>query len=135
MLGFDILDWAKEGALGNLDQVAEEQGWANIVPEALQQFSKHDGHWIAAPVNVHSTNWVWINKAALDKAGGAAPTSWEELVAHADTAGQSRLHRLERLQQPRKLAQCHGSDAGGGHSGRKSHTSTRAVSAVMTRNG
>src|SRR5690606_23811051 len=27
MLGFDILDWAAEGALGNLDEVAEAEGW------------------------------------------------------------------------------------------------------------
>ncbi|OHV78351.1 ABC transporter substrate-binding protein [Ensifer sp. LCM 4579] len=84
MLGFDILDWAKEGALGNLDEVANKEGWDKVIPTALQKFSKYDGHWIAAPVNVHSTNWVWINKAALDKAGGKEPTTWEELVALLD---------------------------------------------------
>lgn len=84
MLGFDILDWAKEGALGNLDEVAAKEGWDNVIPTALQQFSKYDGHWIAAPVNVHSTNWMWINKAALDKAGGKEPQNWEELVALLD---------------------------------------------------
>nr|WP_104665396.1 ABC transporter substrate-binding protein [Ensifer adhaerens] len=84
MLGFDILDWAKEGALGNLDETAAKEGWDKVVPTALQQFSKYDGHWIAAPVNVHSTNWVWINKAALDKAGGKEPTNWDELIALLD---------------------------------------------------
>ena len=84
MLGFDILDWAKEGALGNLDDVANKEGWDKVIPKALQQFSKYDGHWVAAPVNVHSTNWLWINKAALDKAGGKAPESWDELVAMLD---------------------------------------------------
>ncbi|MDI7861699.1 ABC transporter substrate-binding protein [Rhizobiaceae bacterium n13] len=84
MLGFDIIDWAKEGALGNLDEVASKEGWDKVVPTALQQFSKYDGHWIAAPVNVHSTNWMWINKAALDKAGGKEPQNWEELVALLD---------------------------------------------------
>ncbi|CAN7383270.1 ABC transporter substrate-binding protein [Pararhizobium sp. LjRoot238] len=84
MLGFDILDWAKEGALGNLDEVAAQESWDKVVPTALQQFSKYDGHWIAAPVNVHSTNWVWINKAALDKAGGKEPQNWDELIALLD---------------------------------------------------
>nr|WP_234782236.1 ABC transporter substrate-binding protein [Sinorhizobium americanum] len=84
MLGFDILDWAKEGALGNLDDIAAKEGWDKVVPTALQQFSKYDGHWIAAPVNVHSTNWVWINKAALDKAGGKEPANWDELIALLD---------------------------------------------------
>lgn len=84
MLGFDILDWAKEGALGNLDEVAGKEGWDKVIPTALQQFSKYDGHWIAAPVNVHSTNWMWINKAALDKAGGKEPQNWDELIALLD---------------------------------------------------
>ncbi|PYE32182.1 carbohydrate ABC transporter substrate-binding protein (CUT1 family) [Rhizobium sp. PP-F2F-G38] len=84
MLGFDILDWAKEGSLGNLDAVAAKENWDNVIPKALQKFSKYDGHWIAAPVNLHSTNWMWINKAALDKAGGKEPQSWEELIALLD---------------------------------------------------
>jgi glucose/mannose transport system substrate-binding protein len=81
MLGFDILDWAAQGALGNLNDVASVQGWDAVVPTALQQFSKYEGNWIAAPVNVHSTNWLWINKAALDAAGGKEPATWEEFVA------------------------------------------------------
>ena len=84
MLGYDIQDWAKQGALGNLDPVANKEGWDNVIPPALQKFAKYDGHWIAAPVNVHSTNWVWINKAALDAAGGKAPTTWDELVQVLD---------------------------------------------------
>ncbi len=84
MLGFDISDWANEGALGNLNAVASEENWDSVVPTALQAFAKHDGNWISAPVNVHSTNWVWISKSALDAAGGKAPTTWEELVAVMD---------------------------------------------------
>ncbi|KAB2951896.1 MAG: carbohydrate ABC transporter substrate-binding protein [Rhizobiaceae bacterium] len=84
MLGYDIQDWAAEGALGNLDAVASAEGWDGVVPTALQAFSKYDGHWIAAPVNVHSTNWVWISKPALDATGGKAPESWDELVAVLD---------------------------------------------------
>jgi glucose/mannose transport system substrate-binding protein len=83
-LGFDITDWAKQGVLGDLNEVATAEGWDAVIPTALQNFSKYDGKWIAAPVNVHSTNWVWINKAALDAAGGKAPESWDELVAVLD---------------------------------------------------
>ncbi len=84
MLGFDIQDWAKEGALADLTETAMAEGWDKVVPTALQAFSTYDGKWVAAPVNVHSTNWVWINKAALDAAGGKAPETWEELVAVLD---------------------------------------------------
>src|SRR5436190_11158774 len=83
-LGFDITDWAKQGVVGDLTEVATKEGWDAVVPAALQNFSKYDGKWIAAPVNVHSTNWVWINKAALDAAGGKAPETWDELIAVLD---------------------------------------------------
>ncbi len=84
MMGFNIKDWSAQGVLGNLDDIAKAEGWDNVVPPALQEFSKHDGSWIAAPVNVHSTNWVWINKKALDAAGGKAPTTWDELIKVLD---------------------------------------------------
>ncbi|MBK6468045.1 MAG: carbohydrate ABC transporter substrate-binding protein [Rhodobacter sp.] len=84
MLGFDIQDWAAEGALGNLNDVAAAEGWDAVIPAALQRFSKYDGNWIAAPVNVHSTNWIWISKSALDAAGGKAPETWDELVTLLD---------------------------------------------------
>ncbi len=84
MLGFDIKDWAAEGFLGDLGEVADAEGWDAVVPPALQEFSKYDGKWIAAPVNVHSTNWMWINKDALDAAGGKAPETWEELISVLD---------------------------------------------------
>ncbi len=100
MLGFDILDWAKEGSLGNLDAVANKEGWDNVVPTALQKFSKYDGHWIAAPVNVHSTNWVWINKEALDKAGGKAPANWDELIVLLDNFKKQGITPIAHGGQP-----------------------------------
>jgi glucose/mannose transport system substrate-binding protein len=83
-LGFDITDWAKQGVVGDLGEVATKENWEKVVPTALQNFAKHEGKWIAAPVNVHSTNWLWINKSALDAAGGKAPETWDELIAVLD---------------------------------------------------
>ena len=84
MLGFDITDWAKQGALADLNGVAASEGWDAVVPDALKAFSKFDGKWVAAPVNVHSTNWIWANKAVLDANGIAVPQSWDEFVAALD---------------------------------------------------
>lgn len=100
MLGFDIQDWAQQGALGNLDAVATAEGWDKVVPAALQRFSKYDGHWIAAPVNVHSTNWIWISKDALDKAGGKAPANWDELVVVLDKMKANGITPLAHGGQP-----------------------------------
>jgi glucose/mannose transport system substrate-binding protein len=84
-LGFDIIDWANQGSLANLNDVAAAEGWDAVVPAALQQFAKVDGKWVSAPVNVHSTNWVWANKAVLDANGIAAPSTREEFTAALDT--------------------------------------------------
>ncbi|WP_176084568.1 ABC transporter substrate-binding protein [Martelella sp. HB161492] len=100
MLGFDIQDWAELGALANLDEVANAEGWDGVVPEALQRFSKYDGHWIAAPVNVHSTNWVWANKKVLDELGIAQPQSWDEFVA-----------AMQKVKDSGKTALAHGGQA------------------------
>ena len=94
MLGFDILDWAEEGALANLNEVAAEEGWDDVVPAALQYFAKHDGKWISAPVNVHSTNWVWANKAVLDDLGIAVPGTWDEFVAAMQAVSDAGLTAL-----------------------------------------
>ncbi|SLN53459.1 putative sugar-binding periplasmic protein precursor [Pseudoruegeria aquimaris] len=83
-LGFDILDWANQGALANLNDVAAAEGWDDVIPEALQAFAKVDGAWVSAPVNVHSTNWVWANKAVLDANGIDVPETWEDFVAALD---------------------------------------------------
>jgi len=84
MLGFDILDWAEQGVVADLNATAAEEGWDDVVPSALQGFSKHDGKWIAAPVNVHSTNWVWANKAIFDELGLEEPADWDGLIAALD---------------------------------------------------
>ncbi|WP_297103101.1 ABC transporter substrate-binding protein [uncultured Devosia sp.] len=100
MLGFDILDWAAEGSLGNLDEVAAAEGWDAVVPTALQGFAKYDGHWVSAPVNVHSTNWVWANKAILDELGLAQPTTWDEFVAAMQAAKDAGYVGLAHGGQP-----------------------------------
>lgn len=81
MMGFDILDWAQEGVLADLNGVAKEEGWDAVVPAALQKFAKYDGTWIAAPVNIHSTNWVWGNTALLAKLNIAVPENWNDFIA------------------------------------------------------
>ncbi len=81
MLGFDILDWAELGVLADLNALAEEENWDAVVPEALQAFSRHEGVWIAAPVNVHSTNWVWANANIMRELSLEQPTDWDSLIS------------------------------------------------------
>lgn len=100
LLGFDLRDWAEMGVLANLDDLAGKEGWDKVIPAALQDFSKYDGHWIAAPVNIHSTNWLWINKAALDKTGLGEPKNMDELFALLDKFKADGLTPLAHGGQP-----------------------------------
>ena len=100
MLGFVIHDWAAEGSLGDLNPLAKEAKWDQVVPAALQKFSMYDGKWVAAPVNIHSTNWLWINKAALDKVGGKAPTTFDEFIALAQKFKAAGMIPLAHGGQP-----------------------------------
>lgn len=99
-LGFDIIDWANQGSLANLNAVAEAEGWDAVVPAALQKFAKVNGEWVSAPVNVHSTNWVWANKAVLDANGIAVPETWEDFSAALETLAAAGLTPIAHGGQP-----------------------------------
>ncbi len=86
MLGYTVLDYAEAGKMGDLTETAKAEGWDKAVPAALQKFSVYKGKWVAAPVNVHSVNWLWINKAVLDKIGGTEPKTFDDFVALLDKA-------------------------------------------------
>jgi glucose/mannose transport system substrate-binding protein len=83
MLGQNIIDWSKEGLLGDVDTVASVEGWDAVLPQAVKDFTKVDGHYVSAPTNVHRTDMIWASKAAFDAIGAPLPTSWAELNALA----------------------------------------------------
>jgi len=100
-LGFDITDWAKQGALADLSDVAAKEGWDKVIPKALQAFSKYDGKWVAAPVNVHSTNWVWANTEVLKKAGiTAPPKDFDEFIADGEKIQKAGFVAIAHGGQP-----------------------------------
>jgi glucose/mannose transport system substrate-binding protein len=83
MLGQNIIDWADEGLLGNVDDLAAAEGWDAALPQAVKDFTKIGGHYVSVPTNVHRTDMIWASKAAFDKIGAPYPTTWEELNALA----------------------------------------------------
>jgi len=101
MLGFDILDWAKQGVVADLNDVAAKNNWDKTVPAAIQKFSKYNGKWIAAPVNIHSTNWVWANKEVLAKAGiTKEPKNFDEFIADAQKVQKAGFIAIAHGGQP-----------------------------------
>ena len=80
--GPSIQEWAKEGSLGIINDSAKD--WDKLLPKAVADIMKYKGNYVAAPVNVHRVNWLWINQDALNKAGGKSPTNYDEFFALAD---------------------------------------------------
>jgi glucose/mannose transport system substrate-binding protein len=80
-----IQEWYEEGVLADISAVAEAQGWADILPDAIAGHMQCEGTWCAAPVNVHRVDWIWANAGVLARAGVEMPTTWDEFNAAAAT--------------------------------------------------
>lgn len=76
--GPQIQDWAIEGFLANLNTIADAEQWDAFIPEVLADIMKFEGHYVAVPVNVHRTNWMWVNPSVMESAGVEIPTTWNE---------------------------------------------------------
>ena len=83
ILGPALLEWAELGVLRNMDHVAKANNWDEVLPASFAKHMKYDGHYVAAPVNVHKANWMWVNPAIFKKAGATIPTTWEEFEVAA----------------------------------------------------
>jgi glucose/mannose transport system substrate-binding protein len=87
-----IQEWANEGVLANLNDVAKAEKWDSLLPGVVADVMKHKGNYVAAPVNVHRVNWMWANAEVLKKAGVAsAPKTWDEFFAAADKVKKAGL--------------------------------------------
>ncbi len=72
------------GLLLDLTDVAEAGGWKDIVnPSSLLDACTLDGRIYCVPVNIHSTQWIWLSHDAYEKAGVEVPEDWNEFVATA----------------------------------------------------
>jgi glucose/mannose transport system substrate-binding protein len=82
--GPSIQEWAREGVLANMDDVAKAEKWDELLPKAIADGLKYKGNYVAAPVNVHRVNWLWANPEAFKKAGAKLPTTWDEFFVAAE---------------------------------------------------
>jgi glucose/mannose transport system substrate-binding protein len=93
-----IQEWAAQGVLVNIDPVTA--GWKQALPPELDKIMHAKGHYVAAPFSVHRVNWVWYNKAALDKVSAKVPTSWPEFFALADKLKAAGIQPVAAGGQP-----------------------------------
>ena len=82
--GPSLQEWAAEGVLANIDDVAKAEKWDSLLPKVVSDVMKYKGNYIAVPVNVHRVNWLWANPEVFKKAGAKVPTSWDEFFVAAE---------------------------------------------------
>jgi glucose/mannose transport system substrate-binding protein len=77
-------DLVENDLLRDVDQLANEEKWKSVIPEAIITATTRNGKMYAVPVNIHGQNWLWMSKAALSKAGASEPTDWEDVFPVLD---------------------------------------------------
>lgn len=83
--GPEIGEWAETGMTANLDELAAEEGWDDVVATELLPVMKPNGSWVAAPMNIHRINWLWASPSVLEGAGvDGLPKTWAEFNAACD---------------------------------------------------
>jgi glucose/mannose transport system substrate-binding protein len=92
--GPSLQEWAREGVLANIDDVAKAEKWDELLPKAVSDIMKYKGSYVAVPVNVHRVNWLWVNPAVLAKVGAKVPTTWDEFFITADALKKAGITPL-----------------------------------------
>jgi glucose/mannose transport system substrate-binding protein len=100
ILGYFAIDYAEAGKLGDISSLAKKEDWAKVVPTALQKFTTTNGKWDAVPVNIHSVNWLWLNKGVMEKIGGSEPKTFDDFLALLDKAKAAGVIPLALGGQP-----------------------------------
>ncbi|MCM2294028.1 ABC transporter substrate-binding protein [Allorhizobium sp. BGMRC 0089] len=89
------------GLMRDLESVAEKDHWRQIIrPKSLLDSCTYKGKIYCVPVNIHSNQWLWLSKAAFDKAGVAMPKTWDDFVAAGPALRKAGLQPLALGGQP-----------------------------------
>ncbi|NML75987.1 carbohydrate ABC transporter substrate-binding protein [Rhizobium sp. S-51] len=98
--GPGIQEWAEQGGLADVEDVASAEKWDSVLPPSLAEIMKYQGKYVAAPVNIHRIDWMWINPAVLAKVGAEVPKTWDEFNAVADKLKAAGITPLAHGGQP-----------------------------------
>jgi len=98
--GPGIQEWAREGGVADVDEVAKAENWDAVLPPVLASIMKFEDKYVAAPVNIHRVDWLWANPEVLAKVGASVPTSWDEFNATAEKLKAAGITPLAHGGQP-----------------------------------
>ncbi|MBN3766069.1 ABC transporter substrate-binding protein [Burkholderia sp. Ac-20365] len=94
----DLID---QGLLNNVDAVATKENWPAIFPQSILDSIKVNGHYYAAPVDIHMPAWFFYSKPVFAKAGiSGDPKSFDEFVSDLDKLKKAGVIPLALGGQP-----------------------------------
>lgn len=88
------------GTLADLDQLARAGKWDAVLPGPVSRLLKHEGRYVAAPVYLHRTDWLWINVDVLARAGAKPPLTWDQFFQTAEAMKRAGFVALAHGGQP-----------------------------------
>lgn len=98
--GPEIAEWAETGMTADLNAVAEEQNWDELVAPELISVMKPADTWVAAPMNIHRIDWMWGSTKAMEKAGvSELPETWDEFNAAAEKMAAAGINPVAHSSQ------------------------------------
>lgn len=80
----ELRQWYDLRQLHSLTPLAEAQNWSEIIPPEILDTVTHRGQIIAAPISIHTSNWIWANKQLVDTTGIDYQASWTNLLELLD---------------------------------------------------
>ena len=89
--GPEIAAWSKIAPTVDLDALVAAAGYEKVVAPDLAKLHRPAGKWIALPLQIYSTNMLFLSKRAMDKAkADKIPVTWadfNELAAKMKAGG------------------------------------------------
>jgi glucose/mannose transport system substrate-binding protein len=83
--GLEAELYSPEEFLTPVDDILEEEGVLDVMPQDLKDLLKIRGNTYTVPLNIHRGNVMWTNTRLLEQAGLEAPTTFDEFFAACDT--------------------------------------------------
>ncbi|HET7686554.1 MAG TPA: ABC transporter substrate-binding protein [Candidatus Limnocylindria bacterium] len=77
--------YVASGKIEPLNDLYEEEGWLDVMPEGLIDLISQDGNIYSVPVNIHRANVMWYVPDNLEQWGVEPPATWDEFLETAAT--------------------------------------------------
>jgi len=89
------------GLMRDLTDLANKEHWRDVIgdPKLLDSCTL-DGKVYCVPVNIHSWQWLWLNRHVFEDNGMAVPANWDEFVADAPKLREKGIVPLAMGNQP-----------------------------------